>query len=155
VRGPPAAPTAPALGALGDAVAGRAGVGATRQWWARARYAGQGHELEIPIAPGDAGPAVAARFTEAHATRYGFALDRPVEVVSARHAASGAPREARLVRRGAGEWDGRAMVDGGGELSATVRGPATVALPDATMLVREGWTARALAMGGWLVERDG
>ena len=40
-------------------------------------------------------------------------------------------------------------------LDATVRGPATVVLPDATMRVAAGWTARALPIGGWLLERDG
>jgi N-methylhydantoinase A len=142
------------LGALCDALAARAGEGATRQWWARARYAGQGHELEIAAAPGDAGSGLAARFAEAHAARYGFVLERPVEIVSARHAALGEARAARLARQGAAGWDPAAMVDVGGELSATVRGPASVALPDATLLVPRGWTARALEIGGWLAERD-
>jgi N-methylhydantoinase A len=34
------------------------------------------------------------------------------------------------------------------------RGLAVVALPDATMLVAQGWTARALPIGGYLLERD-
>jgi N-methylhydantoinase A len=28
-----------------------------------------------------------------------------------------------------------------------------IALPDATLLVAEGWTARALPIGGWMMER--
>jgi hypothetical protein len=35
-----------------------------------------------------------------------------------------------------------------------VRGPAAIALPDATMFVGTGWSARALPIGGWLMERD-
>jgi hypothetical protein len=45
-------------------------------------------------------------------------------------------------------------VDDGGPLDAAVAGPAAVVLPDATLLVREGWRARALWTGGWLVERE-
>jgi N-methylhydantoinase A len=33
-----------------------------------------------------------------------------------------------------------------------VEGPATIVLPDATVLVPPGWTARALAIGGWMLE---
>jgi N-methylhydantoinase A len=29
-----------------------------------------------------------------------------------------------------------------------------ISLPDATLLVAPGWTARALPIGGWLLERD-
>ena len=46
------------------------------------------------------------------------------------------------------------MRDTGGELEATVGGPAVIALPDATLLVAPGWTAQALEMGGWLMERE-
>jgi hypothetical protein len=44
-------------------------------------------------------------------------------------------------------------VDDGGELEATVTGRRVIALPDATMLVPEGWSATALPIGGWLVEK--
>jgi N-methylhydantoinase A len=140
--------------ALAAGLAERAGAGRTRLWWVRARYAGQGHELEVPVEPGEDGSLLAARFGELHARRYGFALERAVEVVSARHAALGAAREARLVRQGPHAWEPGAMVDGGGPLDVAVRGRATIALPDATLLVAGGWTARALPLGGWLVERD-
>jgi N-methylhydantoinase A len=142
------------LRALADALATRAGAGGTRRWWLRARYAGQGHELEVPVTPGEAGPLVAQRFVELHERRYGFVLDRPVEVVSARHAASGGARDVRLVRRGDAGWDPEAMVDAGGAIDATVHGRAAIALRDATLLVAEGWTARPLDVGGWIVERD-
>ncbi len=138
---------------LAESLARRAGGGAERRWWVRARYEGQGHELEVPFVPGEDGPVLATRFAALHAARYGFTLDRPVEVIGARHAASSAPREARLARRGASRWD-RDLVDTGGPLEATVHGPAVITLPDAALLVAAGWTARALPIGGWLLERD-
>jgi hypothetical protein len=77
-----------------------------------------------------------------------------VEVISARHAASGKPGEARLARQGGTGWraDGP-MRDDGGAFDATVHGPATVALPDATMRVERDWVARALPIGGWEMAR--
>ncbi|MEP6779013.1 MAG: hypothetical protein ABJC26_03930, partial [Gemmatimonadaceae bacterium] len=43
-------------------------------------------------------------------------------------------------------------VDDGRAMDRTIVGPFTVRLPDATMRVGEGWTARSLPMGGWLME---
>jgi N-methylhydantoinase A/oxoprolinase/acetone carboxylase beta subunit len=125
-----------------------------RAWWARARYRGQGHELEIPIDPGDAGEAIAARFGQAHGARYGFTLELPVEVVSARHAGFGNPVSVTLARRGEQRWQPDEPRDSGAQLDLTVRGPIAIALPDATMFVAAGWSARALPIGGWLVEQD-
>jgi N-methylhydantoinase A len=150
--------TAAELSALVDALGARAGgeAGDEARTWARARYAGQGHELEIPLTPGDDGAALARRFTEWHAARMGFTLAHDVEVVSARHTVSApghAVRFARPARDGEFELGrGGALTDDGAALDATVTGPATVALPDATLRVAEGWTARALPIGGWLVE---
>ncbi len=127
--------------------------GAARRWWMRARYVGQGHELEVPCTPGESGAELAARFAERHHQRYGFTLDAPVECVSARHAAIGAARSAEFARRGTSAWDPSRREDDGGAFEATVRGPASIALPDATLYVAPGWTARALATSGWLVER--
>ena len=140
--------------ALSDDLDERCGPLPRRERWLRARYAGQGHEMDVPFAPGDDGAAIAARFAGLHAERVGFTLDRPVELVSARATASGDAVEARLARRGESSFTLSDPFDDGGELGATVRGPATIALPDATLLVRAGWTARALPIGGWLVERD-
>jgi N-methylhydantoinase A len=149
------------VAALVDALAGRAGAGAERRTWARARYAGQGHELEVPVGPGDDGPTLGARFAELHRRRAGFALDRPVEVVSARHAASTpgrAPRFARAAPAGgrppapAGAGEVARWADAQAGADTVVRGPATVALADATVLVPGGWAARALPTGGWLLE---
>ena len=86
----------------------------------------------------------------------GFTLAHDVEVVSARHAVSSPGHAVRFARPArAGEFEfGRdgALTDDGAALDATVRGPATVALPDATLRVADGWAARALPTGGWLVE---
>jgi len=153
---------ADAVGALLDRLRGRAGTvpqGAPR-WWMRARYLGQGHELDVPVRLGDAGEAVAARFAALHRERYGFSLDRPTEVVSARCAVSGPAwpvtlARAARARRPEARGTGRALVDDGLSLDAALRGPATVTLPDATLLVREGWSAQALPSGGWLLELAG
>jgi N-methylhydantoinase A/oxoprolinase/acetone carboxylase beta subunit len=109
------------------------------QWWLRARYAGQGHELDVPVMAGDETPTVGARFAALHAARFGFTLERPAEIVSARCAVSGTPRLLRLTA------DGRTTL---------VPGPATAALPDATLLVKAGWVARGLELGGWLLDRE-
>jgi N-methylhydantoinase A/oxoprolinase/acetone carboxylase beta subunit len=150
-----------AVSALLDRLRDRAGTvpqGAPR-WWMRARYLGQGHELDVSVQQGDSGDAVAARFATLHRERYGFVLDRPAEVVSARCAVSGPPWPVVLARasRAGGEAraTGGALVDDGFALDASLHGPASVALPDATLLVREGWNARTLPSGGWLLELTG
>lgn len=110
----------------------------THEYLVRARYLGQGHELEVPVRPGAAGAEMARDFAAIHAARYGFTLDRAVELVSARAMVSGPAHEVRLARADAPE---------------PLAGPATRALDDATMLVHAGWTATPLAIGGWVLER--
>ena len=145
------------------ALSARAGgvPGAAHRTWVRARYVGQGHELELPVEAGDDGAALTARFAALHEARAGFTLPRGVELVSARHAATGAGAVARFARGGrmaaAQSTPPRAggrtvVVDAGGSVPAGVRGPATIVLADATLLVPHGWTARALDLGGWMVE---
>jgi N-methylhydantoinase A len=145
-------------------LARRAGAGAERRSWVRARYVGQGHELEVPVRDGDDGPALAVRFAELHLARSGFTLPRAVELVSARHAATtpgAAPRFARPApparahdREAARPAPGAVarVDDARAAADDVVRGPATIALADATVLVPGGWTARALAVGGWMLE---
>ena len=132
--------------------AGAGGNGLDVRWTARARYVGQGHELDVPFAS-DATPAViGAQFAERHLERYGFTLDRSVELVSARCTASTPARDVRLARRGASRWGSEGR-DDGSAFDATVRGRAAIELPDATLLVAPGWEARALPIGGWVMER--
>jgi N-methylhydantoinase A len=155
--------TAGDLGALVDALLADAAPDAERSAWARARYAGQGSELEVPLMAGEDGPALARRFAEAHGRRSGFTLERAVEVVSVRAAASiagRAPRFARAAGRGLASghepWDGPAAMrrvrDADARADDVVDGPATIALADGTVLVPTAWRARALATGGWMLE---
>jgi N-methylhydantoinase A len=146
------------IATLLDSLASRAkaGRGHTPAWWLRSRYAGQGHELDVPVGSGDDATTVGERFTSLHAARFGFTLERPVEIVSARCAVTGSSRHVALGRGSSrasqcNEIEGR---DDGRPLTGIVRGPATMALPDATMLVKPGWVARPLDLGGWLVERE-
>lgn len=146
------------LCAVLELLAKRAGAGGSHrpQWWLRARYAGQGHELDVPVLPTDVVASIAAEFTRLHATRFGFTLQRSIEIVSARCAVTGPPRPLVLTR-GDGRpatWNSTAQRDDGGPLDAAVRGETAIALTDATLLVKRGWIARALQLGGWLVERE-
>lgn len=121
------------------------------RWWLRARYVGQGYELDVPVAPGDPVTEVVRRFEARHESRTGFTLDRAVEFISARTTLSSTPwpvRFARPVRDGELPPD----VDDGRAMDRTLTGPAVVRLPDATMRVAPGWSARALDMGGWMLE---
>jgi N-methylhydantoinase A len=124
-----------------------------RGFWFRARYAGQGHELDVAVSTGETTAAVRARFAELHAGRFGFTLERDVELVSVRHAVTGPAQPVVLERRGPTSWRDDDMDDNGGELTATVAGPASIRLPDATLFLRPGWRATTLPIGGWLAER--
>lgn len=124
------------------ALAAKLGTGSTQNSFARVRYRGQGHELEVAVHPSDDGAAIAARFTESHALRYGFTLPSEVELVALRHEVGEPARRVRFVA------DGSAAKPG-----TRVAGPATVALPDATLYVAEGWEATALEIGGWMLAR--
>ena len=106
----------------------------------RMRYAGQGHEIDVPVLPKQPRDALAASFRKLHHARYGFSLDLPMEVVSARFIAELPGRRIRLQRPTA-------------KAPARVRGPASLALPDATLWVENGWRARQVQMGAWVMER--
>jgi N-methylhydantoinase A len=106
---------------------------------ARVRYVGQGYELDVAFTAKDDGPSITKRFLAAHKARYGFLLDRPIEVVAARAAAvgKGVPVRLRIA----------------GKPGKAISGPKVVTLSDATMVVAAGWSARPLQIGGWLLER--
>ncbi|HRN54533.1 MAG TPA: hydantoinase/oxoprolinase family protein, partial [Gemmatimonadaceae bacterium] len=125
----------------GDATA----ANVSRRSFARMRFRGQGHELEIPIDPAqhDDGAALAARFSAAHAARYGFTLPADAEIVALRHESGEPPRKVRFAR------DATSATGAAERIS----GPSTVALSDATLFVAEGWQATALPIGGWMLER--
>jgi N-methylhydantoinase A len=75
-----------------------------------------------------------------------------VEIVSVRCTLSVGGRVMQLARRGRSAWSDETRLDDGGELTGVVAGRATIGLPDATLLVAHGWTARSLGIGGWVLE---
>jgi N-methylhydantoinase A len=111
-----------------------------RSWLARMRYAGQGHELDVPATPKQAREELAKAFAALHQRRYGFVLDAPVEVVSVRHVAEGAGRSVRFARE----------TPGGPKV---LKGPASLALSDATLFVAKDWNAKLHESGAWIVTR--
>jgi N-methylhydantoinase A len=143
-----------ALAAVFDDLASRNGSAPNVSHVARMRYRGQGHELEVAFEPGMSPEQLGERFAAMHQRRYGFELPSQVEVVSARSVRSGDTRSVVLTRSGSNQWSRGASVDDGGELEASVTGRRVIALPDATMLVPEGWAATALPIGGWFLEKD-
>jgi N-methylhydantoinase A len=121
------------------ALAGRLPVALRRRTLVlRMRYVGQGHELDVPAGARATTARLRAAFTKRHEARYGFTLDAPVEVVSMRMVAEGTGRDVAI---------------GGRPSSKRTQGPASVALPDATLWIERGWAGRPLARGGWLLER--
>ncbi len=125
----------------------------SRRWSARVRYVGQGHEVDVPVEPGDDGVALATRFGLLHATRNGFTLDAAVEVIGVRHVASGPAHDARFQRVGAAAWSTRRQVDDGGQLDVRVDGPSVIVLAGATLRIAPGWRGTAHETGGWMLER--
>jgi hypothetical protein len=74
--------------------------------------------------------------------------------VSSRHAVVGLAHEPHLRRTGLSEWSADVKLDTGAPLDTRVQGRAVITLPDSSLLVAEHWTARALPIGGWLLEKD-
>jgi N-methylhydantoinase A len=146
--------SASALGGVFDRLAARNGSAPNVNHVARMRYRGQGHELEVAFEPAMTPAQLGERFAAMHQTRYGFELPLQVEMVSARSVRSGHTRAVVLTRSGSNQWRNGEVVDDGGELEAKVTGRRVIALPDATMLVPEGWTASALPIGGWFLEKS-
>jgi len=143
-----------ALAGLFQSLASRNGSAPNVQYVARMRYRGQGHELEVGYDQGMPPSTLGERFAEMHVRRYGFQLPVPVEIVSARSVRSGATRAVMLARSGPNAWSNERQVDDGGTLDVTIEGRQVVALPDATLLVPEGWRATTLPLGGWYLERS-
>lgn len=114
----------------------------TRSSFARMRYVGQGHELDVPLESKHKRETLKEAFARLHQQRYGFTLPYATEVVSVRHVAEGTGRRVRLKRGRDGE-----------PTIKRLKGPRPLALPDATLFVAKGWRARLLAAGAWLVER--
>jgi N-methylhydantoinase A/oxoprolinase/acetone carboxylase beta subunit len=107
-----------------------------------ARYTGQSHELALRDIPPEAG-ALREAFAAAHEERYGYRDDgAEVELVTVRTAHVQAGPEVTW------EADDR---DADSELA----GPTVVHLPEATLVVPEGWRGRTDATGTILLQRSG
>ncbi|HEX5223655.1 MAG TPA: hydantoinase/oxoprolinase family protein [Solirubrobacteraceae bacterium] len=148
------------------------------------RYRGQSFELPVdedlpaPVGvpapgakvPGADATALASRFHDAHEARYGYRDEEAdVELVTMRVSVWGsspvlAPRAAATAQRAGPQRT--ALVIGGEPVEATlllgepeagqaVRGPALVALPAATLLVRPGWSGSVDAHGTIALTRSG
>jgi N-methylhydantoinase A len=126
-----------------------------RSWVARMRYVGQGHELDVPVEPGQSGDSLAARFAELHGTRNGFVLDVPAEIVGVRHSVTGPGHPVTFARRGKAGWDADAPADVGQPLDLTLEGPAVIALTGATLRIAPGWTGVSHGTGGWVLDAVG
>jgi N-methylhydantoinase A len=111
-----------------------------RSFFARVRYAGQGHELDVPMGVRDNRAMLGEAFARLHQARYGFTLPDAIEIVSVRHVAEGTGRNPRFARDA--KPAARRLV-----------GPVSIALSDATLHVEKGWRARLVDMGAWIVER--
>lgn len=144
-------PVESAIAELTASLRANEGAALEARSWARARYVGQGYELEVPLSAGDDGASIARKLAGVHEQRLGFVLERDVECVSLRVSLAGERwpvQFARAARDGELPND----VDDGRAMDRAIVGPFTMRLPDATMLVKHGWTARALAIGGWMLE---
>ena len=95
------------------------------------RYEGQAFELQVPGDPAPDPQELRGAFDRAHEERYGYAdPEAGLELVSVRVAVALPGAEPRPA-----EWDG--LPDGAAD------GPAVVRLPGSTLVVPEGWRARA------------
>jgi N-methylhydantoinase A len=139
-----------AAAALGVA----AGESWERRWSARARYVGQGFELDVPVRTGDDGAAITARFGALHQERNGFTLGAPVEIVALRYVVSGPAHPVQFARHGSTTWSETNRVDDGGTFDARLGANNVVVLPGATLRITSGWHASPHPTGGWLLERD-
>jgi N-methylhydantoinase A/oxoprolinase/acetone carboxylase beta subunit len=123
---------------LDDAALAGLAAGADEVTW-DVRYRGQSHELALRDVPAREA-ALRAAFGAAHEERYGYRDDRaPIELVTVRTARLESGPEVR--------WET-------GDDRADVRGPATVYLPEATLVVPAGWSGSTDATGTIVLERD-
>jgi N-methylhydantoinase A/oxoprolinase/acetone carboxylase beta subunit len=104
-----------------------------------ARYAGQSHELALRDVPPRA-DALREAFAAAHEERYGYRDDAAeIELVTVRTARVQAGPEVA--------WETERPEDD------AIAGPTVVALPEATLVVPEGWHGRTDATGTVILER--
>jgi N-methylhydantoinase A len=139
--------------------------------WAEMRYAGQSHELSVPLAGTATGPApreLAERFQIEHERAYGFAdpagaveivtlevrSSLPGETPPAPRAVSGAARIGSTRVWDEGGWHRAPVIDAlRFPARLRVRGPALAIEPGATLWIPSGWNATRHASGALLVSR--
>ena len=130
------------------------------------RYSGQSFELTVPADDLDR---LAARFAAAHLRRYGFEMrDASVQLVSVRVMATvpvakpplagaegGGDREdsTRSAHFDGAWYDVDVYRSGNLAFGSIVDGPAIVEFPEATCVVRPGWSARVDGAGALVLER--
>ena len=140
--------------------------GSTLRRSADLRYLGQSFELTVPADDLDG---LAALFAEAHRRRYGFEMrEAGVQIVSVRVTATvpvtrpglGQPNacapDARSTRRAHfdGTWyDVDVLTPDNLGPGLLIEGPAIVEFPEATCVVRPGWSARVDDVGALVLER--
>jgi N-methylhydantoinase A len=140
--------------------------GSTLRRFADLRYLGQSFELTVPADDLDD---LAARFEDAHNRRYGFEMhDAGVQIVSVRVIATLPVARPELTQSPPTETTAHATrqahFDGTwfdvdvltlANLSAglVIEGPAIVEFPEATCVVRPGWSARVDDVGALVLER--
>lgn len=115
------------------------------QWSLRARYVGQGYELDVPVGSTDRVQDAVAIFVKRHAERTGFTLEREVEFISLRTTLSGTQHSISWAAENSRNASLRPPI-------GALDGPHVVPLDDSTMLVAAGWRARPLDIGGWMLE---
>jgi N-methylhydantoinase A len=140
--------------------------GSTLRRCADLRYLGQSFELTVPADDLDD---LAARFEDAHSRRYGFEMhDAGVQIVSVRviatlpvarpelkqspptDTAAHATRQAHFD----GTWyDVDVLTPANLSAGLVIEGPAIVEFPEATCVVRPGWSARVDDVGALVLER--
>ncbi|MBI1194827.1 MAG: hydantoinase/oxoprolinase family protein [Gammaproteobacteria bacterium] len=134
------------------------------------RYSGQGFSItiDIPDASGESLPsALAERFEEAHLQAYGHALERPIELMTARLTAI-VERQAlalpALASRGTVRETGRSEVFGAGTVphyrrdalpaGFACKGPALVIEDTSTLWLPEDWCLNVHTYGHLMLERE-
>ncbi len=146
---------------LGELIGGRvAGEGTRVEHVALMRYAGQSHEIEIPIARPITKVALSESFGRKHESTYGYAADEPWECVGFRTTGIGVAKAADSLKSEAPERASaqvgrtRAYFQGTGWCEVTeyrrneiaqverIVGPAIIVDEFSTILIPHGWTAK-------------
>lgn len=132
------------------------------------RYAGQSHELTVPVPAPFAAETVTRRFHERHERTRGYRLEEPIDLVNLRVTLTIPETPPQIVHEGTTEepighrrllfdepreapvYDRRAT-----RVGAAVDGPAVFEGGESTIVVPPGWTAAVEDRGTIVLEREG